>query len=141
MAGGEGELRHPRHLGDVGEEHDQEPGLLHILKLGAHQSKHDQAGHNTFSMMLFVITTMTRQNVSPPIEQHSEPVVSQGDFHDEGGADPVHLLQVVVAVQQRQAPDKRHHHQLHRGPGLLLLKMQIFLISSNIFSRSSRYFY
>ena len=36
VAGGEGELSHPCHLGDVGEEHDQEPGLLHILKLGAH---------------------------------------------------------------------------------------------------------
>ena len=122
MTGGEGELRHPRHLGDVCEEHDQEPRLLHILKLGAHQSKHDQAGDNTFSVLLFVvIIIMTWQNVSPPIEQHSEPVVSQGDFHDEGGSDTVHLLQVVVAVQQRQAPDERHHHQLHRRPGLLLL--------------------
>ena len=59
VAGGEGELSHPRHLGDVGEEHDQEAGLLQILKLGAHQSKHDQARNNT----LF-ITIMTRQNVS-----------------------------------------------------------------------------
>ena len=41
VTGGEGELSHPRHLGDV----------LHILKLGAHQSKHDQAEHNTLSIV------------------------------------------------------------------------------------------
>ena len=41
VAGGEGELSHPRHLGDVGEEHDQE--------LGAHQSKHDQARNSVMS--------------------------------------------------------------------------------------------
>ena len=29
----------------------------------------------------------------------------------------MHLLEVVVAVEQRQAPDEGHHHELHGGPG------------------------
>ena len=45
MAGGEGELSHPGHLGDVGEEHDQEPGLLHILKLWPVEPEHNKAGN------------------------------------------------------------------------------------------------
>ena len=52
-----------------------------------------------------------------PVEEDSEPVVSKDDFHDERGADPVDLLEVVVAVEQGQAPDEGHHHQLHQAPG------------------------
>ena len=40
---GEGELGHSGDLRDVSEEHYQEPGLFDVLKLGTHESKHDQA--------------------------------------------------------------------------------------------------
>ena len=47
----ERELGHPGDLGDVGEEHDQEPGLLDVLKLWAHESKHDQArNHGNYDL-------------------------------------------------------------------------------------------
>ena len=29
----------------------------------------------------------------------------------------MHLLEMVIAVQEGQAPDERHHHQLHHAPG------------------------
>ena len=33
------------------------------------------------------------------------------------------LLEVVVAVEECQAPDEGHHHQLHGGPGRLGLQV------------------
>ena len=87
MRGCQGKLGHPGHFGDVSEEHDEEPGLLNIVKLWANKSKHDQA-----------------------IKQHGEAEVGQGYLHDEGGAHPVHLLKMVIAVQEGQAPDECHHH-------------------------------
>ena len=52
-----------------------------------------------------------------PVEEDSEPVIGQDDFHDQGGAHAVNLLEVVIAVEQRQAADEGHHHQLHQAPG------------------------
>ena len=45
-----------------------------------------------------------------PIEQHGEAEVGQGDLHDEAAAHPVHLLEVVVAVQQGQTPSGCHSY-------------------------------
>ena len=84
------------YLGYISEEHNEEPWFLDVLKLWSHQSKHDQA-----------------------IEQDCEPVVGEDHLHDQGRPDPVDLLEMVVAVEQRQTSYKRHHHQLHRGPGRL----------------------
>ena len=44
---GEGKLGHSGDLGDVREEHDQEPGLLNVFKLRPHESKHDQARNHS----------------------------------------------------------------------------------------------
>ena len=38
-----------------------------------------------------------------PVKDHGEAEVGEGDLHDETAADPVHLLEVIVAVQQGQA--------------------------------------
>ena len=52
QTGGERELGHPGDLGDVREEHDQEPGLLYVFKLRTHESKHDQArNHSNYNLI------------------------------------------------------------------------------------------
>ena len=38
-----------------------------------------------------------------PVKDHGEAEVGEGDLHDKTAPDPVHLLEVVVAVQQGQA--------------------------------------
>ena len=42
-----------------------------------------------------------------PVKDHGEAEVGEGDLHDETAADPVHLLEVIVAVQQGQASGDR----------------------------------
>ena len=89
--------RFSSYLGYISEEHNEEPRLLDILKLWSHQSKHDQA-----------------------IEQDCEPVVGEDHLHDQGRSDPVDLLEMVVAVEQRQTSYyKSYHNQLQCGPGRL----------------------
>ena len=61
--------------------------------------------------------SLVRDSGFSPVQEDGEPVIGQDDFHDERGSDPVHLLEVVIAVEQGQAPDEGHHHQLHQGPG------------------------
>lgn len=61
--------------------------------------------------------SLVRDSAFSPVQEDGEPVIGQDDFHDERGADPVHLLEVVIAVEEGQAPDEGHHHQLHQGPG------------------------
>ena len=55
-----------------------------------------------------------------PVKDHGEAEVGKGDLHDETAADPVHLLEVVVAVQQGQASGDRV--ELYQEAFLILSK-------------------
>ena len=78
------------------------PWLFTFSKLGLADEQTDR--HMVFSL-------------GSPVQEDSEPVISQNDFHDQRGADTMNLLEVVIAVEQGQASDEGHHHQLHQGPG------------------------
>ena len=57
-----------------------------------------------------------------PVKDHGEAEVGEGDLHDETAADPVHLLEVIVAVQQGQASGDKM--ELYEAALLMLNKKQ-----------------
>ena len=54
-----------------------------------------------------------QSSVFVPVKDHGEAEVGEGDLHDETAADPVHLLEVVVAVQQGQASGNKIGLNIH----------------------------
>ena len=66
-----------------------------------------------------------------PVKDHGEAEVGEGDLHDETAADPVHLLEVIVAVQQGQASGDRME---------LYIKLYISYISSRFKSSTKKLF-